>query len=230
MEQLNAAIHRLLYLHAAEFCDDCEDTLLEFCRQVNERAAGFTPPPNGVKPLHDPLENRCLAFLPPIHRHTTVQDTLTAFMRGNRTEILSRWVALLDDREHHILRARVSSVDNTLSALLDEVLASVACCTLRPPHLQSTPAPCDGAPNALHVILVGEEVIAGLLRAAHTEIDDYWLSLRMHLNEGFHQLLRNNVASECGRCKRLLGASRHRLRAFENRLVSASTKISTKND
>ena len=227
MEQLNAAVHRLLYLHAGEFCSDCEDLLLEYCRNVSERASGAATPPRG-KPLHDPLQYRSLAFLPPIHRHTTVQDTLTNFMHAHREEILSRWVSLLDDHERNTLRARVDSVDTTLGALLDEVLASVACCTLRPPHLRSTPAPCDGAPNALHVILVGEEAIAGLLRSVNSEIDDYWLDLRAHLNDGFHELLRKNVGSECGRCKSLLGASRHRLRTLEKRLASATLKTATK--
>jgi len=214
-ERLNAAMHRLLYTHAVEFCSDCVDSLLEYCRAVGGRAADVTAARG--KPLHDPLQNRSLAFLPTLHRHTTVQDTLAGFMRANREEILSRWIALLDDRERYILRARVESVDVTLSEMLDEVLASVASCTLRPPHLRSAPDPCDGAPNTLHVILVGEETIAGLLRSATTEVDEFWLSLRTHLNESIHLLLRNNVTSECGRCKSMLGASRHRLRTLENR-------------
>ena len=226
MEQLNAAVHRLLYLHVGEFCSECEDRLLDYCREIRERAAGSEPEPRGIKPLQDPLERRMLAFLPPLHRHSTVQDTLTAFMRSERSEILARWVSLLDEHEGAILRARVESVDTTLSELLDEVMACVGCCTLRPPHLRNTPAPCDGAPNALHIILVGEEAIAGVLRSAFPEIDDYWLGLRCYLNDGFHQLLRKNVASECGRCKSLISASRHRLRSLENRMATAAQKTS----
>ena len=229
LEQLNAAIHRLLYVHAGEFCADCEDVLLDYCRQVNERAAGLATPLRGIKPLHDPFANRSLAYLPPVHRQTTVQETLSTFMRTHRNEILARWVSLLDDDEGARFRARVESVDTTLSELLDEVLASVGCCTLRPPPLRTTPAPCDAAPNALHVILVGEEAIAGLLRSTIHDIDESFLNLRAHLNEGFHQLLRKNVASECGRCKNLLGASRHRLRAIENKMFSPK-KTTTLND
>lgn len=224
-ERLNAAVHRLLYMHAVEFCSDCVDALLEYCRAVGEHAADVPEIPRG-RPLHDPFRNRSLAFLPALRRHTTVQDTLAEFLRTRREEIVSRWIALLDDGERYTLRARVESVDTTLSEMLDEVLASVAGCTLRPPHLRSAPDPCDGAPNTLHIILVGEETIAGLLRSVTPapEIDEFWLGLRMHLNDSIHQLLRNNVASECGRCKSMLGASRHRLRSLENRLACVSSR------
>lgn len=223
VEQLNAAFHQMLEVHVAEFCSDCSDSLIEYCREINERAAHQPAFPRTTKPLHDPLECRCLAFPPPLEPHTNGRDTLVEFLRGNREEILDRWVSLLDDREQQRFRERVDSINGALSELLDEALASLACCTQRAPHLRNTQAPTDAAPNLLHVILAGEEAIAGLLRSLHSVIDAFWLDLRAHLNEAFHQLLRNNVTSECVRCRTLLEASRNRLRAMEKRAPLPST-------
>ena len=213
LEQLNAAFHRLLKTHVVEFCEDCEDLLADYCRQVQEQTKLKSKSP---KPLRDPLEHRSLAYLPPIEPHTSAQGILAAFLREHRSDIIARWLILVDEHQYHLLRGRVESVASTLSELLDEVLATVTCATLHAPRLRHTPSPIDCAPNALHVILAGEEAIAGLLRSGRQAIDAPWLNLRAELNKAFHQLLRNNVGSECARCRRLLGASRNRLRALDS--------------
>ena len=217
LEQLNAAFHQLLKTHVVEFCDDCEDLLADYCRQVQERAPVTK---RTAKPLRDPLEHRSLAYLPPMERHTSAQGTLAGFLRERRQEIVARWLILVDEHQFHLLRGRVESVGSTISELLDEAIATVTCSTLHAPRLRNTPSPIDCAPNALHVILAGEEAIAGLLRGPQQKIDEPWLNLRAELNKAFHELLRNNVASECARCRRLLGASRNRLRALHHRAVA----------
>jgi hypothetical protein len=211
-EQLNAAFHRLLETHVQEFCDECADSLIDCCRRIQKDVLS-----RRAKPLHDPLEHRTLAFLPPLHPHTQIQDTLKAFLQKHRIEIISRWKSLLRDDERQVFITRVESIDAALSEFLDEAISAVLCSTLHAPHLKQTRSPFDAAPNALHVIISGEEAIAGVLRTIHPHIDEFWLNLRAELNEAFHQLIRNNVASECTRCRTLLTASRNRLRALEHR-------------
>ena len=224
IDQINAAFHRLLDLHVQGFCSDCGDVILDYCRQVQEHSSlnGRTPSARVTKPLRDPLEHRSLAFLPELHPRTAPQETLKTLLQTHREEILSRWLSLLDDREKSRFNARVTNIKSTLSELLDEVLASVGCNTLRAPHLRITPSPIDAAPNALRVILTGEEAIAGLLRSMNPSIDEFWLNLRVQLNDGFHQLLRNNVISECVRCRSLLGIGRNRLRTLQPRPTAPS--------
>ena len=215
-EQLNAAFHRMLEIHVGEFCSDCEDLLAESCRQLPEQSQLKA---RTAKPLRDPLEHRSLAYLPPLQPNSTAQNALASFLRSARQEIVERWLILVDDHQAHLLRSRVESVAATISELLDEVISTVTCCTLHPPHLGNTPSPIDCAPNALHVILAGEEAIAGLLRGPNHVMDELWMGVRGQLNKAFHEILRKNVTSECARCRALLGASRNRLRSLKHRVI-----------
>ncbi len=154
----------------------------------------------------------------------SLQSNLARLLAKHQAEILQQWLWEVGaDVKFYPFQTRLH-IREILFAYLDEIASFLEGKQIRVPQLPRMQMPFDSVQTEIHVLLVGEGVVAQILRRHFKEIPKHWSRFRREIRQLFHETLRTNAAMACDQCRWELNGGLSKAQAFEKHSCDLNKK------